>query len=95
MHKLEMEAGMNTLEAELRTLREAYDLLEEQTEHYGVVDKWSWQKLVRIGRRILDEVYPEHLFTGASGDTGPLYIVALRDALAVLDQARSTDVDAG
>jgi hypothetical protein len=35
-----------------------------------------------VGRRLLDEVYPEDVFDGSSGDTGPAYIVALRAALA-------------
>jgi hypothetical protein len=43
--------------------------------------KWSWDVLLMVGRRLLDEVYPEDVFDGSSGDTGPAYIVALRAAL--------------
>jgi hypothetical protein len=35
-----------------------------------------------LGAIFLDEVYPESVFDGSSGDTGPVYIVALRAALA-------------
>jgi hypothetical protein len=44
-------------------------------------DKWSFDALVFIGERLLAEVYPESVFTGESGDSGPQYVVALRDAL--------------
>jgi len=48
-------------------------------------EKWSWDVLVLVGKRLLDEVYPADIFTGASGDPGPAYVVALRDALRVLE----------
>jgi hypothetical protein len=37
--------------------------------------------VVKIGEAILRQYYPEDIFTGSSGDTGPAYIVALRNAL--------------
>ncbi len=70
------------------TLRGELGLLEEQTEHYSLVDQWAWEKVVRIGKRILDIAYPEDMFDGSSGDPGPLYVVALRDALVAIDRAR-------
>jgi hypothetical protein len=41
----------------------------------------AWDAVVLIGRAFLDHYYPADIFTGASGDTGPRYIVALREAL--------------
>ena len=67
------------------------DLLREQTEHWGEVDRWAWKKVVRVGRRIVSEVYPPEVFTGSSGDTGPLYIVALRAALEAIDESEGID----
>jgi hypothetical protein len=65
------------LEQEVAALRET---LWENRE------KWSWQTLLLVGRRLLEEVYPADIFTGASGDLGPTYIVALRNALAAMDE---------
>jgi hypothetical protein len=42
----------------------------------------AWKAIVHIGRALLEEYYPEHIFDGSSGDSGPNYIVALREALA-------------
>lgn len=44
-------------------------------------DKWSFDALLYIGERLLAEVYPEKVFTGESGDSGPQFVVALREAL--------------
>lgn len=41
----------------------------------------DWKAIVRIGQTILDYAYPEDIFNGSSGDPGPAYIVALRNAL--------------
>ena len=45
---------------------------------------WSFDTLVYVAQRLLDEQYPPEVFTGASGDPGPALVVALRDALAGL-----------
>jgi hypothetical protein len=45
-----------------------------------------WDLMVAMGRHILDRYYPEDVFTGESGDLGPRYIVALRNALRALDE---------
>jgi hypothetical protein len=41
----------------------------------------AWDAVVEVGRVLLDAYYPADVFTGASGDVGPQYIVALRTAL--------------
>jgi len=41
----------------------------------------AWDAIVLIGEELLAAYYPEDVFTGASGDSGPEYIVALRNAL--------------
>jgi hypothetical protein len=47
----------------------------------------GWDAIVRIGQVLLDEYYPAHVFDGSSGDSGPQYVVALREALAALREA--------
>lgn len=44
----------------------------------------SWDAVVLIGTELLDAYYPADIFTGISGDLGPAYVVALRDALAAI-----------
>jgi hypothetical protein len=74
----------NALAAELESVREERDtalaaLREDRA-------KWGWSVVLYVGRRVLDEVYPADIFTGASGDSGPRYIAALRDALAAIEK---------
>ena len=42
----------------------------------------AWQAVVLIGQELLDSYYPADVFTGTSGDSGPQYVVALREALS-------------
>ena len=42
----------------------------------------AWEAVVMIGQELLDTYYPAKIFTGASGDSGPAYVVALREALS-------------
>lgn len=65
--------------ATVRSLLADLDVWRDLATHNR--DKWSFDALLYIGERLLAEVYPEKLFTGESGDSGPQYIVALRDAL--------------
>ncbi len=51
------------------------ELFEMLTDSYG------FDFIVYLGKKILDKHYPERIFTGESGDSGALYIVALRKAL--------------
>ena len=41
----------------------------------------AWDAVMLIGEALLDEYYPADIFTGESGDSGPQYVVALREAL--------------
>jgi len=41
----------------------------------------AWEAVVLIGQELIDTYYPVDIFTGQSGDSGPQYIVALREAL--------------
>jgi hypothetical protein len=51
----------------------------------------AWDAVVLIGKAILEEYYPESVFDGSSGDSGPDYIVALRHAL---NRIEATKVEA-
>jgi hypothetical protein len=42
----------------------------------------AWDAVVHIGQALLDCYYPSHVFTSESGDSGPVYVNALRTALA-------------
>jgi len=46
----------------------------------------AWGAIILIGQELLDRYYPAKVFTGESGDSGPAYVMALREALA-----RATD----
>jgi hypothetical protein len=45
------------------------------------IDKWSFHALMAMAKRMLDEVYPESMFTGESSDSGPRFVVALREVI--------------
>jgi hypothetical protein len=46
----------------------------------------AWDAVVLIGRELLDAYYPADVFTGTSGESGPRYVVALRELLAEFDK---------
>ncbi len=48
----------------------------------------AWDAVVAVGRALLDAYYPADVFTGTSGDSGPQYVVALREAINRLDEQR-------
>jgi len=41
----------------------------------------AWDAVVEVGQALLDHYYPVDVFDGSSGDPGPEYVVALRNAL--------------
>lgn len=47
-------------------------------------EKWGFDTMMWAADRILDEIYPSDIFTGASGDPGPRLVAALRDCRAVM-----------
>jgi hypothetical protein len=51
----------------------------------------AWDAVVLIGRALLDRYYPADIFTGVSGDSGPEYVVALRNALGRIDEGKRDD----
>jgi hypothetical protein len=52
-----------------------------------LIEDKEWKAIVMIGRELLDFYYPADVFTGESGDRGPKYICALREALARIDES--------
>ena len=61
---------------------------EERLELIALLAKdKAWQAIVLIGQAILDHYYSEDIFDGSSGDSGPKYIVALREALRAISQS--------
>lgn len=50
------------------------------------LSKWSFDALLAMAKRMLDEVYPATIFTGESGDSGPQFVVALREAIERIDR---------
>lgn len=60
---------------------------EERLELIAMLAKQEpWDAIVHIGRSLLDRYYPATVFDGSSGDPGPEYIVALRNALVRIDE---------
>ena len=74
--------SIEKLEVENATLRARVEELEEGEEPKSNVDRWPWEKMLRIAKRIEREVYPPDVFNGSSGDPGPELLVALRKAIA-------------
>lgn len=73
------DISVNGTESRAKLRRRIEHLEEVLREHPS---KWSFDTLLWVGRRLLAEHYPADIFTGASGDPGPEYVVALRAALA-------------
>ncbi len=46
-----------------------------------LTDSCGFDFLLYLGKKILDKNYPTDVFTGESGEAGPNFIVALREAL--------------
>lgn len=62
---------------------------EERLELIAMLAKdEAWGAVVLIGQALLDEYYPEGVFTGESGDLGPRYVADLRALLKGLREAR-------
>lgn len=68
-------------EREIERLNEA--LHEDRPELF------SFDTIMLLGRRILAEYYPEDIFNGSSGDSGPEFVVALRAAIKRIDEQRA------
>lgn len=47
----------------------------------------NWDTIIMVGRAILDEYYPADIFDGSSGNSGPTYVVAMRQLLADFDKS--------
>ena len=47
----------------------------------------TWDAIVLVGRVLLEN-YPAMIFDGSSGDPGPAYVVALREALDRIDEQK-------
>jgi hypothetical protein len=72
----------------VRGLLADIDMLREMVKNDP--DKWSFDALLYIGRRMLAEIYPERIFNGVSTDSGPQYVVALREAIRRIDEMERT-----
>jgi hypothetical protein len=64
-----------------RALAERDAARDELAELKG---KWGFATLVRVVRELLATHYPAKIFTGQSGDAGPLFVVKLREAMVLL-----------
>lgn len=80
----ELQAQLAALEDERDTLRDALAALREALSEDPT--RWSFSTLVYATRYLLEVVYPAHVFTGVSGDSGPALVVALREALERCEQ---------
>lgn len=73
------------LSREVAALTVERDRLQQEneilSEHISDLESNVWERVVRVGTVMLDQFYPPDIFTGESGDAGPTYVVALREAL--------------
>ena len=67
---------------DLQVLRERIALLEAENQQ---LRDPNWVTYIGLTKAWLEK-YPPDIFTGVSGDPGPLFVVALRNALAALLQ---------
>ena len=65
-------------DAEIARLRDELDRL------CTMIEEPSWHDYIHITKNWL-KFYPPDIFTGESGDKGPLFVVAVRKALAALE----------
>jgi hypothetical protein len=56
---------------------------EERLELIAMLAKdKAWDAVMTVGQTLLDHYYPADVINGSSGDSGPEYVVALRNAIA-------------
>ena len=73
------------LQDRIRELRnEATSLTTENERLRAVLDRPSWDDYLKITEAWL-RIYPPAIFTGESGDSGPLFVVAIRKAVQALE----------
>lgn len=59
---------------------------DERLELIGLLaEDRGWDAVMAVGRALLNRHYPATVFDGSSGDAGPEYVVALRNAIARID----------
>jgi len=75
---------VTALLAEVDRLRNENERLAEALREDR--EKWSFETALFVGALLLKKVYPASVFTGASGDIGPQYVAALRNALKNYEQ---------
>ena len=60
-------------------------LIEDQQKRIEELEDPGWEQFINLSTQWLEK-YPPDIFTGESGDPGPLFVVALRNALAALQE---------
>lgn len=82
----ELEARITELEAERGTRIDKWmELIEEKDQEIERLRDPDWKTYIEITERWLEK-YPPDIFTGISGDSGPLFVVAIRNAMAALQE---------
>ncbi len=67
------------------------DLLLPEIERLNaIIEEPNWVDFIKVTRSWLTK-YPPDIFTGISGDPGPVFVVAIRGALAELDCTQTTE----
>jgi len=67
--------GETVADKEVKRLQEQVKELEDP----------GWEQFINLATQWLEK-YPPDIFTGESGDPGPLFVVALRSAIAALQE---------
>lgn len=84
-------AGEDLLKRGAEKDNKIHALLTEGAALKKKIEDPTWADFVEITRGWLTK-YPPDIFTGVSGDSGPLFVVAIRGALSELDSASDSHV---
>lgn len=91
-----MTVDLDRLRRQVMNTEEAKKAAEEIERLWEIVaqhpSKWGFDTMMWAADRLLAEIYPSDIFTGASGDPGPRLVVALRDCRTAMSVC-STGVD--
>ena len=71
------------------TLKTAIERINELEDKVAALENPGWEQFISLTTQWLEK-YPPNIFDGSSGDKGPLFVVALRNALAALKQEDKT-----
>ena len=86
IHELQEQVKLLTFEPVLEKLQAQNESLQEQV--IKLEGNMGFENFVSVATRWLEN-YPPDIFTGVSGDPGPVFVVAIRNAIKAMGRANS------